>query len=181
MCIIVMHLVMDLFVMDLMLVLIFWILVALFEGVITLWSVRGAGLECLVTMIRRNLVLLFLFAFVVIVAAVAVVATLPLVVLMIVCLVMPATAAVTSMTLFHDTMDLLLIMLLEGVAKLAFFAKLDLALTFLCKGAIGYLGVEDILKVFCNRLKCLIAKVSSTLNVLCAILRVERHVEPLKL
>ncbi len=169
------------FVVDLMLVMIFWVLVALLKGGISIRSVRGAGLECLVTTIGRNLVLLFLLGFVVVGVVIAVVVTLLLVVLMMIRLVTSATAAVTRVTLFHDTMDFLLVTLLEGVMKLAFCTMLNLTHAFLRKGAIGNLQVENVLEVFCDRLKCLIAKASSAFNIFCIILRVERHVEPLEL
>jgi hypothetical protein len=58
---------------------------------------------------------------------------------------------------------------------------LNLTLAFLCKGVTSYLQVEDVLEVFCDRLKCLLAKALPTFNVLGAILGVERHVEPLEL
>jgi hypothetical protein len=104
--IVVAQLVLAFFVVKLTLVLIFWVLVALLKGVITLWSLRGAGLECLVTAIRRNLVLLFLLAFVVVgaMATMAVVATLPLVILMIISLVASVTMAIACATLFCDIM-----------------------------------------------------------------------------
>ncbi len=96
-----------------------------------LWSVHRARLKCLVTAIRRNLVLLFLLVLVMVVVAVAVVPTLPLVVLTIICLAMPAIAAVTPVMLFCNTADLFLKMLLEHVANLTFRAILNLTLVFL--------------------------------------------------
>jgi hypothetical protein len=69
-----MRLILALFVIDLTLFLIFRILLALFEGVIALWSMHRAGLECLVAAIRKSLVLLFLLVLVIDVAAIAVVA-----------------------------------------------------------------------------------------------------------
>ncbi len=61
----VMCLILTFFVVGLMLVLIFGVLVALFEGMIALWSMRRAWLERLVTAIRRSIVLQFLLALVV--------------------------------------------------------------------------------------------------------------------
>jgi hypothetical protein len=176
-----MQFVLAFFVINLMLVLILRVLVALFEGVCTLWSVRGVGLECLVIAIRRNLVLLFLLMFVLLGVAIAVVATLPLVVLTMIRLVMSATVAVAQVTLFCNTMDVLLVTLLECVMKILFCTILDLMLRFLHKGAISHLQVENVFKVFCDRLKYLIAKALSAFDILCVILRAERHGEPLKL
>jgi hypothetical protein len=167
--------------MDLTLVLIFRILATLFKGMmmIALWSVCREGLECLVAAIRRSRALLLPLAFVVVVAAIAVVATLPLLVLTIVRPALPAMVAVTPM--FRDMEDLFLITLHECVAEIAFCVILNLMLAFPCKGAMGYLQVEDVLEVFCNRLKSLVAKVLPAFNILCAILGVVQHVEPLKL
>ena len=72
--VVVMRLILALFVLELMLVLVYGILVALFEGEITLWSVHRAMFECLVAAIRKSLVLLFLLVLVIDVAAIAVVA-----------------------------------------------------------------------------------------------------------
>ncbi len=104
-----MRLILALLVMDLMLVLIFGILVSLFEGVITLWLVPRAGLECLVAAIRRSLVLLFLLALIIVVVASAVVVTLPLVVLTTIHPALPAVVAVTPVTLIHNMVELLLL------------------------------------------------------------------------
>ncbi len=84
--VVVMHLILMFFVMGLMLVLIFGIFVALFEGVSTLWSVHRAWLECLVAMIRKILLHLFLLSLVIVVMAITVVAILPLVIVMIIVL-----------------------------------------------------------------------------------------------
>jgi hypothetical protein len=169
----------EFFVINLLLVWIFWVLVVLFKGVITLWSVRRAGLEFLVTMIGRTLaLLLFLLAFVVIGATITVVGTLPLVVFTIICLAMSATAAIACVMLFCITINFFLVLLLERVLKLAFCVILDLMLTILCKGTFGYLQVVDILEVFRGRFECPVAKTSSAFNILCAILGVERHIKP---
>jgi hypothetical protein len=77
--------------------------------------------------------------------------------------------------------DLLIISFSELVTHLTPHAILDLMLAFLCKGAICHLQIINVLKVLCNRLKRLVTKISSTLNILHAILRVEGHVKPLKL
>ncbi len=134
--IIVVRLALAYFVVDLMRVLIFWVLIALFKGVITLWSVCGAEFECLVTAIGRNLVLLLLLTFVVVGAAIAVVVTLPLVVLLMICLVMSATMDIVWVMLFCDMTDFLLVTLLKRETKLMFCMILDLTLAFICKGAI---------------------------------------------
>jgi hypothetical protein len=134
---------------------------------------RGARLECLVTAIGRNLVLLFLLAFVVVGAMIAVATTLPPVILTMIHLVTSAYVAVAHVTLFCNMMGIFLEPLLNRVAQLAFCAILDLALAFLCKGIIGHLQAVNILELYPDRLKCLIAKTSTALNVLCTILRVE--------
>ncbi len=100
---------------------------------------RGAGLECLVTTIRRNLVLLILLAFVVSRTAITVFATLPLVVLIMIRLVMFATTAIARVMLFCNTADFLLVTHLERVTKLVLCVILDLMLAFPCKGAINHL------------------------------------------
>jgi hypothetical protein len=181
--VVVMRLILVLFVLDLTLVLFFGIFVALFEGVITLWSVHRhrARLECLVAVIRRNLVLLFLLTFHIVVVAIVVVTTLSLVVLMIIRPALPAVVAATPVMLVRNTVDLLFVTLVEQVAELVICMILNLTLAFPCKGAIGYLGLEDFLQVFCNRLKCLIAKALPAFYILGTILGVERHVEPLEL
>ncbi len=140
-----------------------------------------ARLECLVITIRRNLVLLFLLMFVIVMAVIAVVATLLVVVLMKIHPALSAVTAITPMMLVRNIVDLLLVMLIKRLARLAFCAILNLMLVFLCKGAINYLQVEDVLKVFCNRLEHLVAKMLPTFNVLGAVLGVERHVGPLNL
>jgi hypothetical protein len=60
------------------------VLVALLGGVLALWPMHRAWLECLVAAIRRSPVLLFLFAFVVVVMRTAVNAILPFVVMVVV-------------------------------------------------------------------------------------------------
>ncbi len=140
-----------------------------------------AWLECLVAAIRRGPVLPFLFVFVMVIMMTAVVAILPLVVVAIVLVALPAVAIVTSVTLFRHTADLLIVPLAQFVTHLASHVLLDLTLTFLCQGAICYLRIKNVLKVLCDRLKRLVAKTSTALDVLCPILFVEGHVEPLKL
>ncbi len=54
-------------------------------------------------------------------------------------------------------------------------------LTFLRQGAICYLQIENVLKVLCDRLEHLIAKMSAALDVLRPVLFVKGHIEPLKL
>jgi hypothetical protein len=64
--IIVVRLLLMFFVVGLMLVLVLGVHVALLGGVLALWSVRRGWLECFVAVIKRNLVLLFLFALVIV-------------------------------------------------------------------------------------------------------------------
>ncbi len=171
----------DVSVVGLMLVLVLGVLVALLGGMLALWSMRRAWLECLVTMIRRSLVLLFLFALVVVATMTAVIAILPLVVVAMILVALPAMGTVTSLMLFRDMADLLIVLLTELVTHLVSHTMLHLTLAFLCKGAVCYLQVENVLKVLCNRLKHLIAKTLPTLNILYTILGVEGHIKPLKL
>jgi hypothetical protein len=92
--------------------------------------VRRARLECLVAAIRRNLVLLFLFMFVIVLEVIAAVGTLPLAVLTIIRPALPAVVAITSVTLVRNTVDLLIVTLLQCVAELAFCTILNLRLAF---------------------------------------------------
>jgi hypothetical protein len=90
-------------------------------------------------------------------------------------------ATVTLVTLFRDMADHLIVLPPERLTHLMLHAMFDLALAFLGKGDICFLQVKNILEVFCDRLKHLIAKTLSTFNILRVILRVEGHVKPLKL
>ncbi len=74
-----------------------------------LWSVHRAWLECLVVVIRRNLVLLFLFPLVVVAMTTAVIAILPLEVMAIILIASPAVATITPVELFRDALDLLVV------------------------------------------------------------------------
>jgi hypothetical protein len=143
--------------------------------------VHRAWLERLVAAIRRGPVLPFLFTFVVVITTTAVVAILPLVVVAIVLVALPAVAIVTSVRLFCHMADLLIEPLVQFVTHLASHALLDLTLVFPCQGAICYLQIKNVLKVLCDRLECLVAKISTTLNVICPVLFVKGHVESLKL
>ncbi len=138
-----------------MLVLVLGVLVALFGGILALWflSVHRTWLECLVTAIRRSLVLLFLFGLAIVVMMTAVIAILPLVVVTMIRVALPAVAIVTPLTLFCDTADLLVVLLPKHVTHLMSHAMLDLTLMFLHKGGICYLQTKNVLKVLCNRLK----------------------------
>jgi hypothetical protein len=98
-----------------------------------------------------------------------------------ICFALPAVAIVTPVRFFYDSVDLLIILPPECLMHLTPQAMLNLMLMVLCKGAISHLRVKIFLKVFCNRLKHLITKTLPTVNILCAILRVEGHVEPLEL
>jgi hypothetical protein len=73
-----------------------------------------------------------------VVAAITVVATVPFVVLTIIHPALSAVAAITPVTLFCNTADLLLVTLLERMAEFAFCVILNLTLSFLCKGATGH-------------------------------------------
>ncbi len=64
---------------------------------------------------------------------------------------------------------------------LASHALLNLMLAFLCYGAVCYLQVKKFLKELCNRVRHLVAKTSTALDVLCLVLRVEGHIKPLEL
>jgi hypothetical protein len=143
--IVVMRLILVFFVVGLMLVSIFGVLIALFEGMIALWSMHRAWLERLVTTIRRSLFLLFLLALVVVVTMIIVVAILPLVVVMILRLAFSAVATVTPVTLFCDMADLLIVSPPERLMHLTLHVMLNLMLAFLCKGAICHLQVKNVL------------------------------------
>ncbi len=148
---------------------------------LALWSMRRAWLEHLVATIRRSLILLFLFALVVVVTLTAVIMILPLLVVTMILVALHTVATVTPLTLFRDMADLLIASLPELMTHLASHAMLDLMLAFLHKGAICYLQIKNVLEVLCNRLKHLVTKMTSTLKILCVILRVEGHIEPLEL
>ncbi len=125
--------------MGLTLVLILGVLVALFVGVITLWSVRRAWLECLVAAVRRSLVLPFLLARVVVVIMTAMIVILPFVVVTMIHVALSAVATITPLTSFCDMADLLVVLLPEHATHLTSHAMLNLTLPFLPKGAICYL------------------------------------------
>jgi hypothetical protein len=118
--VVVVQLVLAFFLVTLSLVLIFWVLVALLEGVITPWSVHGAGLECLVAAIRRNLFFLFLHPFVVVWPTIAV---LPLVILMMIHLVRSTIPAIACAMMFCNMIYFFPVPLLKHVEKLALFAR----------------------------------------------------------
>ena len=65
------------------------------------------------------------------------------------------------------------------LAEFAFCGILYLLLTLLCERAVGYLQIEDVVKILGNSRECLVAEASSALEVPSAVLLVERHVEPL--
>jgi hypothetical protein len=111
----------------------------------------------------------------------SVIAILPFVVVVVVLAASTAVVIVTSMMLFCHKADLLIVPLAKFVTQLASHALFNLALMFLCQGAICYLQIKDVLEVLCDRLKRLIAKPLATLNVLCPVLFVEGHIKPLKL
>ena len=168
------------------LVLIFWILEALFEGVLTLWPVDVTGLEVLVVALKETLVI----------PVVALVGTLanPVTamifvvatnVFLVVCstmrMAMLVTAIVASVMLIHKIANLVVVALHHLMAEFAFCAKLDLLLTLLCEQAIGHLGVVDVVELLGNGLKCFVAEASSALEVPGAVLLMKRHIKPLNL
>ncbi len=157
------------------------VLVALLGGVLALWPVHRAWLERLVTAIRRDPVLPFLFTFVIVIMTTTVVAILPLVVVAIVLVALPAVAIATSVTSFHHAAALLIKPFAQFVMHLVSHALLNLTFKFLCQGVICYLQIKNVLKVLCDRLKRLVAKMSTALEVLCPVLFVEGHIKPLKL
>ena len=130
--VVVVHLVLTFFVMGLMLVLVLGVVVALLGGMLAFWSVRRVWLECLVAATRRSFVFLFLFALVVVATMTAVIAILPLVVVTMILVAWPAEATVTSLTLFRDIADLLVVLLTELMTHLASHAMLDLMLALFC-------------------------------------------------
>jgi hypothetical protein len=111
----------------------------------------------------------------------AVVTILPFVIMAIVPVALPAMVIVTSVTLFHHMVDLLIEPLAQFVMHHASHALLNLMLTCLCQGAICYLQIKNALEVLCNRLEHLIAKMPTTLNVLCPVLFMKGHIKSLKL
>jgi hypothetical protein len=121
---------------------------------------------------------LFLLAFFVVGAAIAVVAALPLVILTMIC-VHYCGSCLCDAVLLHNI--IFPCTASRAYGKLAFCGILNLTLAFLHKGTISYLGVVDILKVFRDRFKRVIAKTLSALNVLHMILGVERHIKSLEL
>jgi hypothetical protein len=155
--------------------------VALLGGVLAFRPVHQVWLERLVAAIRRGVVLLFLFAFVIVTTMTAVLAILPLIVVAIVLVALPAVAIITSVRLFHHMADLLIKPLAQFMTHLASHALLDLMLAFPHQGAICYLQIKNVLEVLWNRLECLVAETSTALDVLCPVLFVKGHVEPLKL
>jgi hypothetical protein len=164
-----MHLVLRFLVLDLTLV-VLGVLVALLGGVLALRPVHRAWLECLVVAIRRGPVFPFLVAFVVVIMTIAVFAILPLVVVAIVLVALPAVETVTSLTLFCHMTDLLIIPLAQFVTHFAYHALLNLMLAFLCLGAICFQQIKNVIKVLCNRLKRLVTKTSTSLDILCPVL-----------
>jgi hypothetical protein len=167
--IVVMHLVLAFVVMGLRFFLILGISVALLKHVLALWFMCRAWLEHLLTVIRQSLVVIFPLMLVIVPTMTTVIASPPLVVVIMERVASPTVVTVTPMTLFCDTRDLLAILFSELVTHLASHTILDLMLAFLCKGAICHLQVLYILEVLGNKLNHLVTKMSTTLNVLCAI------------
>ncbi len=131
--VVVMHFVGAIFIVDFLLVLIFRILVTLFESVLTLWHVEVTGLEGLVAALGGTLVVLLVVVLVVAVAAtVAAVAILGLVVSMVRMIAFVA-AIFVLIVMPCVILQLLLVALLEHVAEFVFCAKLNLPLALLCK------------------------------------------------
>jgi hypothetical protein len=102
------------------------VFVVLLGGVLALRPVHQAWREHLVTAIRRDPVLPFLFAFVIVITTTPAVAILPLVVVAIVLVALPAVAIITFVTLYCHTVDLLIKPLVQFVTHLASHALLML-------------------------------------------------------
>ncbi len=166
------------------LVLISWIFGALVERMFTLWPVDVAGLSLkgLVFALGESLVIPVVTPVVTLVPVVALVGA-----TLVECSTMRAATLVTtivativaSIALVCKMANLVIVALCHLVAEFAFCAKLDLLLTLLCERAVGYLRIEDVVKILGDSRECLVAEASSALEVPSAVLLVERHVEPL--
>ena len=108
-----------------------WILVTFLKGVFTLRPVHSAWLECLVVTFSRNLVILFLVAFVVGVTTIAIIAILPLEVGAMVPFRPSVAMVVTSVTSFCHVADLFIIPLAKLMMHVASDVLLDLAFALL--------------------------------------------------
>jgi hypothetical protein len=127
-----MHFVVMLLVLKLTFV-VLWILVALLRGVLALWPVHRAWLERLVTAIRGSLVIPLLVVFVIGVTTIAVTAILPLEVVTTVLVILLVVMTVTSVTLFHQMADPLIITLAKFVMHLASYALFNLTFAFFAR------------------------------------------------
>ncbi len=164
------------------LVLIFWIFRAFVKRMLTLRPVDVAGLslEGLVFALGETLV-------VSVVVPVGATLVIPVVLLVGATLVECSTMQVAMLVVAIDTSvalvckmaNLVVIVLRHLVSEFAFCTKLDLFLTLLREQAVGYLRIEDVVKILGNSRECLLAEALSALEVLGAVLLVERHVEPL--
>ena len=168
------------------LVLIFWILEALFEGVLTLWPVDVTGLEVLVVALGETLVI----PVIVLVGILAIPVTAMIIVVatnvfLVVCLTMQmatlVAAIIASIALIRKIANLVIIALCHLVAEFAFHTKLNLLLTLLCEQAVGHLQVVDVVEILGNDLKCFVAEASSALEVPGVVLLMKRHIKPLNL
>ncbi len=147
--VVVMHFIVTLLVLKLTFV-VLWVLVALLRGVLALWPMHRALLECFVTVIRGSLVIPLLVAFVVVITTIAVTAILPLEVVMMVLVVPLVVMTVTSITMFCHMADLLIVLLAKCMTHLASHMLFDLTFAFLRQGAICYLQIEDVFEVLCK-------------------------------
>ncbi len=126
------------FIVDLLLVLIFGVLVTLFEGALAR-PMKVARLEGLVLALGGTLVVLFVIACVVILATVAVVAILVLVISTLCVIASTATMIFTLIVMLCVIAQLLLVALLERVSEFVFCAIFNLPLTLPCKQAVSHL------------------------------------------
>ncbi len=165
------------------LVLIFWIFVALVERMSTLRPVDVAelSLEGLVFMLGGGLVGP--------VIAPVEVTLVPVVVLVGATLVEGSTmqvatlvaAIVVSVALIREMANFVVVVLRHLVAEFTLCTKLNLLLMLFREGAVGHLQVEDVVEILGNCCKCLVAEASSTLDVPVAVLLMKGHVKPLDL
>ena len=163
------------------LVLISWIFVALVVRMLTLWpmNVAGLSLEGLVLALGGSLVgpVIALVEAILVPVVALVGATLfegsTIQVAMLVAAILLSVAIIRKMA------NLVIVALHHLVAEFVLCTKLDLFLTLLCEGAVGHLRVEDVVKILGDSCECLVAEVSSTLEVPVAVLQMKGHVKPL--
>ncbi len=165
------------------LVLISWIFVALVERIPTLRPVNVAGLSL------EGLVLALGGRLVVPVVALEGAIPVPVIALVGTILLEGSTmrvaallvATVASIAPIRQMANLIVIALRHLMAEFALGTKLDLLLSLLRERAIGHLRVVDVVEILADGRECLVAEMSSTLEVPIAVLLMKRHVEPLNL